>query len=84
MRSVLKEHGAVSEPVARAMAEGALAQSQADVAVSITGFAGRYDPAFSRALAARTIQPRKLVPRTSRPALWITPEPTRRAAKVER
>ncbi|MBD2750706.1 CinA family protein [Microvirga sp. BT688] len=33
-------HGAVSEPVARAMAEGALAHSRADVAVAITGVAG--------------------------------------------
>ena len=32
--------GAVSEPVARAMAEGAIARSQADVAVAITGVAG--------------------------------------------
>ncbi|WP_156453673.1 nicotinamide-nucleotide amidohydrolase family protein, partial [Methylobacterium sp. CCH5-D2] len=33
-------HGAVSEPVARAMAVGALAASRADVAVAITGIAG--------------------------------------------
>jgi len=32
--------GAVSEPVARRMAEGALAHSDADVAVSVTGVAG--------------------------------------------
>ena len=34
------EHGAVSEPVARAMAEGALVHSRADLAVAITGVAG--------------------------------------------
>ncbi|GLS85115.1 competence damage-inducible protein A [Cypionkella aquatica] len=37
---VLAEFGAVSEPVAAAMAEGALAHSAADLAVSTTGIAG--------------------------------------------
>ena len=36
----LTEHGAVSEAVARAMAEGALRASRADFAVSVTGVAG--------------------------------------------
>ena len=37
---LLAEHGAVSQAVARAMAEGALARSKADIALSVTGFAG--------------------------------------------
>ncbi len=37
---LLRDHGAVSAPVARAMAEGALARSRATLAVSITGVAG--------------------------------------------
>ena len=36
----LARHGAVSEPTARAMAEGALSHSPADLAVAITGIAG--------------------------------------------
>jgi len=37
---LIAAHGAVSEPVARAMAEGALTHSRADVTVGITGVAG--------------------------------------------
>lgn len=43
--AMLREHGAVSEPVARAMAIGALAASKGHVALSVTGFAGRGAPA---------------------------------------
>lgn len=39
-RDLLRTHGAVSAPVARAMAEGALAHSYAEIAVAITGIAG--------------------------------------------
>lgn len=38
--TILSQNGAVSEKTARAMAEGALAHSQAQVALSITGIAG--------------------------------------------
>lgn len=38
--ALLARYGAVSEEVARAMAEGALARSRATIAVSITGIAG--------------------------------------------
>ncbi len=39
-KTTLETHGAVSAETARAMAEGALAHSHADVAVSVTGIAG--------------------------------------------
>ena len=37
---LIEEHGAVSEPVARAMADGALAHSRAQVSLAVTGVAG--------------------------------------------
>jgi nicotinamide-nucleotide amidase len=37
-RRILEEDGAVSEPAARVMAEGAIAHSRADFALSVTGF----------------------------------------------
>jgi nicotinamide-nucleotide amidase len=38
--ALLAEHGAVSGPVAGAMAEGALVHSKAEIAISVTGVAG--------------------------------------------
>ena len=38
--ALIADHGAVSEPVARAMAAGAVRHSQAQVAVAVTGVAG--------------------------------------------
>ena len=39
-KSLIETHGAVSEPVARAMAEGAVRAAKADIAIAITGIAG--------------------------------------------
>ena len=38
--ALIAQHGAVSEPVARAMAEGIQRSSRADLAVAVTGIAG--------------------------------------------
>lgn len=38
--ALIEAHGAVSEPVARAMAEGAVAHSAAQASLSVTGVAG--------------------------------------------
>lgn len=38
--ALIERHGAVSEPVARAMAEGALARSHAQASLAVTGVAG--------------------------------------------
>jgi nicotinamide-nucleotide amidase len=38
--ALIAQHGAVSEPVARAMVAGALAHARAQVAVAVTGIAG--------------------------------------------
>jgi nicotinamide-nucleotide amidase len=59
---LLDRNEAVSEPVARAMAEGALARSSADVAVGVTGFAGPAGDGCEEglvhfALASRTARP---------------------------
>lgn len=42
-RALIDAKGAVSREVAVAMAEGALARSQADIALAVTGFAGEGD-----------------------------------------
>lgn len=40
---VLSDHGAVSEAVAKAMVDGALRRSAADIAIALTGYTGEAD-----------------------------------------
>jgi nicotinamide-nucleotide amidase len=47
---LLDRNEAVSEPVARAMAEGALERSSADIAIAVTGFAGPAGPGCEEGL----------------------------------
>jgi len=47
---LLKQNEAVSEAVARAMAEGALKRSEADLALGVTGFAGPAGPGHEEGL----------------------------------
>lgn len=49
-RDLLDRNEAVSEVVARAMAEGALARSRADIALAVTGFAGPAGPGHEEGL----------------------------------
>lgn len=49
-RDVLDRNDAVSEVVARAMAEGALTRSKAHIAISVTGFAGPAGPGHEEGL----------------------------------
>ena len=49
-RDILDRNEAVSEVVARAMAEGALARSKADIAIAVTGFAGPAGDEYEKGL----------------------------------
>ena len=74
----LRDHGAVSEEVAREMAAGALARSHADVSVAVTGIAGPAGAVpgkpvgtvhFAWAVRGGEIQARKFVFRGGRDAV---------------
>jgi nicotinamide-nucleotide amidase len=55
-RGMLDHNDAVSEAVARAMAEGALGRSDADLSVGVTGFAGPGGPIIARSISVRSAE----------------------------
>ena len=85
--ATLELHGAVSEAVARAMAEGALANSRADIAVSVTGVAGpdggtRKSPSALSIWPVRGRKTRRFT-QSCRPAISVaTRSGTRRSWKL--
>ena len=58
-RDLLDRNEAVSEVVARAMAEGALARSRADIALAVTGFAGPAGPGHEEGLVHMALAQRR-------------------------
>lgn len=66
-RNLLATYGAVSGPVAIAMADGALRHSRADVAISITGIAGPGGATDSKSVGLVHLA----VARTDRPTLDV-------------
>lgn len=62
-RALLERFTAVSAPVAEAMATGALARSNGDMALAITGFAGRGSPGEEPGLVYFALARRDSAPR---------------------
>jgi len=66
-KDLLRSRGAVSEEVARAMAEGAIAHSPADIAIACTGIAGPIGATKEKPLGLVHLA----AARTGRPTLYL-------------